>query len=921
MSVDQPLLSSHPSVSTCSVLLRVLRNRQLHAADELFSVGNFDIISELDPAIDKIKKIINEKSYPNSEADQQLIELVLSRITACFPGESTTIETYAPALVDLMENCLNHNMSVGLNTDSCYCKIVKVLLNILFLFHSKQSVMIVAIPASVKMLSNANSDLVRSISTYFSLSAIHNAQILSTFSVELIGFALKGNRTLLRVLPQIYPHNREPFHAHLAPLLTLLYDSNSSDTTEKLALLQLFNLIANVKPDLIVPQLSNLDSFLLDCATCSVTLKLFTSLINQGRMSVIIGQLMSLRQASLQSQMSAQNLGTLVQIFAQIAKTTEKMASIATNDAIFVCKRLGGQQLVQALREIEGIAEIYPHVVSPHVETISELAEKHPTAYAVYTKIRTIVLEVSSKRDDLYIYQQIPLPNVIDSLESLGGISKRSSRGFPSDPAPFHTPAEEVVAVELDRNTQHLADSYRLRSNGSLGLGQPRSRSFLSLTAPSGNRPHDPTSHTTNRTGFNEHTGTLNSSNVIPDPTPEVTVQTVIPLSSHPFVANIQLGRDGRVRPISSRPTQRSNWKDSLTPLQSSTTTFPVLDRMPNRGHALNGSQVRMIDEHVAKSRSQSIRSSRANSAAAEPNYESRGDLVHQFVSHRRSKIRRYVNELNCQYPIPVKCTIEGVNGKRHGNKMRIHFACEMRKSNCIFNNPDRLFVTKTQVPKIWLHLMFLHIEAAHLQLTGQILAQDSTEYKQLSSCWSILPKEVTKSQPFATLVTSAFPGAHDQKQMLNELQNARLFDSFFFDAVQKKWGCFCCAYPERINKLIKNNDTQSGTFLEGRLKERRGGFWFFRRWQTRHFTLSSTALTYSNRSNSKTQPTIELSKIRSVRSLSQGRKRKSLPRAFEIFTVDDKALVLKPADRTKVSDWVQCLQYNISQAQTQSHS
>ncbi|KAI6196932.1 Protein melted-like protein [Aphelenchoides besseyi] len=759
--------------------------------------------------------------------------------------------------------------------------------------------MIVAIPASVKMLSNANSDLVRSISTYFSLSAIHNARILSTFSVDLIGFALKGNRTLLRVLPQIYPHNREPFHAHLAPLLTLLYDSSSSDTTEKLALLQLLNLIANVKPDLIVPQLSNLDSFLFDCATCSVTLKLFTSLINQGRMSVIIGQLMSLRQASLQSQMSAQNLGTLVQIFAQIAKTTEKMASIATNDAIFVCKRLGGQQLVQALREIEGIAEIYPHVVSPHVETISELSEKHPTAYAVYTKIRTIILEVSSKRDDLYIHQQIQLPNVIDSLESLGGISKRSSRGFPSDPAPFHTAAEEVVADELDRNTQHLVDSYRLRSNGSLGLGQPRSRSFLSLTAPSGNRPHDPTSHTTNRTGFNEHSGTLNNSNVIPDPTSEVTIQTVIPLSSHPFVANIQLGRDGRVRPISSRPTQRSNWKDSSTPLQSSTTTFPVLDRMPNRGHTLNGSQVRMIDEHVAKSRSQSIRSSRANSAAAEPNYESRGDLVHQFVSHRRSKIRRYVHELNCQYPIPVKCTIEGVNGKRHGNKMRIHFACEMRKSNCIFNNPDRLFVTKTQVPKIWLHLMFLHIEAAHLRLTDQILAQDSIEYKQLS----IYQKEVTKSQPFATLVTSAFPGAHDQKQMLNELQNARLFDSFFFDAVQKKWGCFCCAYPERINKLMKNNDTQSGTFFGRSFKGK-----------TRRFLVFPTLANSSFHSIIHGINLLE-SKIRSVRSLSQGRKRKSLPRAFEIFTEDDKMLVLKPADRTKVSDWVQCLQYNISQA------
>lgn len=42
-------------------------------------------------------------------------------------------------------------------------------------------------------------------------------------------------------------------------------------------------------------------------------------------------------------------------------------------------------------------------------------------------------------------------------------------------------------------------------------------------------------------------------------------------------------------------------------------------------------------------------------------------------------------------------------------------------------------------------------------------------------------------------------------------------------------------------------------------------------------------------------QPTIELRKIRSVKSLSRGRKdRKPLPRAFQIFTEDDHSFVLK---------------------------
>jgi hypothetical protein len=79
--------------------------------------------------------------------------------------------------------------------------------------------------------------------------------------------------------------------------------------------------------------------------------------------------------------------------------------------------------------------------------------------------------------------------NYVDSVESL--LSKRSSRAFPSDPAPFHldqlpeeTVAECSIGDKLDRDMQNLVESYRIRSTGS--LSHPRSRSFLSLTAPPG---------------------------------------------------------------------------------------------------------------------------------------------------------------------------------------------------------------------------------------------------------------------------------------------------------------------------------------------------------------------------------------------------------------------------------------------------
>ncbi|KAI6242776.1 Protein melted-like protein [Aphelenchoides fujianensis] len=877
MSVEKspPSQSTHPpahgTLSTCSVLGRVLQRRQLQAADELFLMNDFEVISEVHGALETIKGLLNEPTYSTNEADQQVVELVFSRIRTAAINESSTVESIAAPLVDLVESALLHRVSSG-SSDTPHQKILVEVLSTLFLFHSKRL--------------SPNQDLVRNSTAYLSLAAVHNARLLSSHSVQLIGFALKGNRALASrpsagdpkpclselefYLVQIYAENREPFHAHLTPLLGLLLEDAATETAEKLALLQLLHMIINGKPELVVPHLDRLDSFLFDPATCSTTLKLFTSLINQGRTDLLVGQLIALRRAAQQPNCSQQNLGVLLQIFARIAKTSEQMSTVAAADA----------QLAHGLREVEGLSEIYPHAVLPHIEVIREVAEKNPTSYGVYTRIKTITSEALARRDDLPGHL---LPNVLDSVESLGALSKRSSsRAFPSDP--FHLVPEDVVAEELDRNTKNLVDSYRLRSTGSL-VNALTIRTFRTRTRRSKERRplHDIRSPPTNR-----HS-----------PTP--------PLRCRPSRSfrTSNWAEDGRVRPITARPTQqKANWKtpDHSASNVSSTTTFPVLDRLPARGHALSGSQVRMVDEHVAKSRSQSMRSSRANSAAAAEaaGWEARGDLVRQFVDSRRSKISRFVSELAFRHPIPVKCTVEG-GGKRSNNKMRIHFACQTHGPNCVFSNVDRLFAIKTKQPASWLHLMFLHVEVAHLHLTGQVLAQDSAEYKNLAACWECLPKEVTRSQPYSTL--------RQQKALLNELQDARLFDSFFFDAAAQKWQCVACSYPNRVNTLL---NSQGLPFLEGRLKERKGSFWFWKRWTTRYCTVFSPG----NRRPQFPPPDRRPAADRRVEQnpFHQGRKhRKALPRAFEIFTEDDQTFVFKSNDRKSAADWVQSLQIAVA--------
>jgi hypothetical protein len=252
--------------------------------------------------------------------------------------------------------------------DTPYCDIVSEILSTLFLYHTKRSVMTLAIPVTLTF-ANSPSELIRNTTANFlALAAIHNSRILAQYSVQLINRILKGlshpfkqhthpisgNRQLIRVLPQVYPENREPFHAHLAQLLRLLSDS-STEISEKLALLQFVQLIANKSPDLIVPHASDFDELLLNLSTCSCVLHIFLSLINNGRIACLTGQLVPIRRAAQQPMCSQHNLVLMVKIVSVVACTNEKMSVVCASDVIRMCGKLSAQHLANALKEVEGI--------------------------------------------------------------------------------------------------------------------------------------------------------------------------------------------------------------------------------------------------------------------------------------------------------------------------------------------------------------------------------------------------------------------------------------------------------------------------------------------------------------------------------------------------------------------------------------
>ncbi|CAI9720021.1 zone-expressed PH domain-containing homolog 1-like [Octopus vulgaris] len=273
-------------------------------------------------------------------------------------------------------------------------------------------------------------------------------------------------------------------------------------------------------------------------------------------------------------------------------------------------------------------------------------------------------------------------------------------------------------------------------------------------------------------------------------------------------------------------------------------------------------------------------------------------DVVQQFCEKHLGKIRVFINNVTARLPSPVKCSV--VNG-RHKRYVKLNFVCSSHRGDeCLYSN--NCFVLITHIPKTWIHLMFLALQAKAISALGQ---QD-TSVSCLKRCWDALKSEKGPSS-FLTVVTSSFPSAKDQDALLHELHSVRYFDVFEFNAAEHHWACFMCNHPEKMVTLLQDGSP----FISGQLKEKKGRWKFLKRWKTRYFSLSGSNITYSKGDSHK--ETLPVSKIQSVKALRKGIR--DIPKAFEIFTADQR-YVLKAKDEQNVEQWVQCLQIAVARSQ-----
>ncbi|TSK38328.1 Ventricular zone-expressed PH domain-containing protein [Bagarius yarrelli] len=174
------------------LLQLVLGQRDLSRAGDLFSLDDDEIEDCLSQALDEIKTISCHPDYVTNDNDQAVVEICITRITTAI-RETCSMERHGPALVTLWESCLKHNLQPqGKDEDTPHAKIASDITSCILQNYNRAPTMALAIPVAVRFLQQGNRELSRNMSSYLSLAAITEVEMLVQHTQAIINSVLGG---------------------------------------------------------------------------------------------------------------------------------------------------------------------------------------------------------------------------------------------------------------------------------------------------------------------------------------------------------------------------------------------------------------------------------------------------------------------------------------------------------------------------------------------------------------------------------------------------------------------------------------------------------------------------------------------------------------------------------------------------------
>ncbi|XP_044754125.1 protein melted isoform X2 [Coccinella septempunctata] len=760
-----------------------------------------------------------------------------------------------------------------------------------------------ALPVAVKFLHKGNKELSRNMASYLTLAALEHASLLTPHVQPIMDSIISGNYPLCRVLPNIYEVSPDPFQGHAMALVSLL---SHCDNQEKLALLQLFALMARDTPLLLEASVPQLCEYLSNPVTAAATLQIFLHMA-QKKPALLADHVSVMKLA-------AQKHPQIICLTAQVMSAVGKLSKDKAQDALnFVLEYLpkadrGSQSTL--MREATLLCSSYPVLFTDKV--LTGIRQRHRTSTNQISQTSSNVLNnVTSGGVTIVKVGGAP----VSTPTSQVGYTRRAKLGDSRSTGRLHT--SQTANTHRSMTRLNIAGG----SVGGLHKSMTRLSSSQQINAVPGQGTPVPVPPLSNSAIAREqrwNSPRVSSGGVtVTTTTPRIQrPQSQGPLSlitnhSNQIMINNPVTSQTPSNSVTVSSVYTGAVSSGLVSVNAITQTIPIGSSTMNLPEPSTGSQS-LASGNVNISGPTTITSRRANNTTVtllnanqnsvanqrmsvfEP-YPMR-DTIQHFCEKHLDKIKIYMDKVSLRIPSPAKCTIEE---KRQKKSAKLHFACQAKGEHCLY--AKTYFTMRTRNPRTWIHLMFISLQARH----SHALSSRDAQVASLKHCWDMLKCE---NKTFLTVVTSAFPCDKEQDALINELRHSGYFDVFQIcqstgegsseQSENLKWGCFLCAHPERAVGFLRG-DAQP--VIEGQLKEKKGKWRLFRRWKTRYFTLSGAHLSVKGSSGGES---IDVNQIRSVKV---SRSSRNIPKAFEIFT-GNQTLILKPKDGRNAEEWVQCL-------------
>ncbi|XP_077422232.1 ventricular zone-expressed PH domain-containing protein [Vanacampus margaritifer] len=347
---------------------QVLGQRDLSRAGDLFSLEDAAIEDCLSQALDQIKSISCSPDYLTNDNDQAVVEICITRITTAI-RETSSIERHSTALVGLWESCLEHNLTPqGDNTeDTPHTKIASDITSCILQNYSCPSVMVLAVPVAVRFLHRGNRELSRNMSSYLSLAAMVEVDLLAEHTEAITLSVLAGNHMLLRVLPSVYPRQSDIIHRHLGKLTDLM---SQLDSAEQQHLIRLLQMVAEQHPLMLSPQVPALVSYLGNQSLIESILGTLVD-VSQASPSSLVSCLPKLRTAG---QQWPALLGHVAKIHGAVGIISEAHAH---HSLVYLVSLLGNMEHTfhhTLLLEIRALTDRYPSLLGSYGKDLYRLS-------------------------------------------------------------------------------------------------------------------------------------------------------------------------------------------------------------------------------------------------------------------------------------------------------------------------------------------------------------------------------------------------------------------------------------------------------------------------------------------------------------------------------------------------------------------